>query len=298
MTPLSAIRELRLDFNGAVMPTEWQNGGVDRTTWHELLRWFIRVNELRICAALSEELSRALGLEIGFDPGFLPDLQEIVLELSFETIVGNLFGPFIVSRRVAGRPVRSINMMEGAGSNMTEVSEYTYAWLLNSAIENGGTVVPQRKWTPPYENQRYAHVPLNKPIFFVHNDRENLGLRIVTAAERDCMTLLDVGKPAPVGDASSTFIRINWPGYPGGSSQIMVRDPTPAHNTITVEKFAKRIASAVCKFIDGQSQSRGDEASWRIGPGDITRDQVILLGVVHVSLGSWQPILQLDRHVI
>ncbi|KAI9432259.1 hypothetical protein H4582DRAFT_2083754 [Lactarius indigo] len=182
---------------------------------------------------------------------------------------------------------------------MTEVSEYTYAWLLNSAIENGGTVVPQRKWTPPYENQRYAHVPLNKPIFFVHNDRENLGLRIVTAAERDCMTLLDVGKPAPVGDASSTFIRINWPGYPGGwSSQIMVRDPTPAHNTITVEKFAKRIASTVCRFLDVPSRIHGDEASWRIGPGGITKDQVILLGVVHVSFGSWQPILQLDHHVI
>jgi hypothetical protein len=30
----------------------------------------------------------------------------------------------------------------------------------------------------------------------------------------------------------------------------MTRDQTPAHNTITVEKFAKRVASAVCRFID------------------------------------------------
>ena len=30
----------------------------------------------------------------------------------------------------------------------------------------------------------------------------------------------------------------------------MTRDQTPAHNTIPVEKFAKRVASAVCRFID------------------------------------------------
>jgi hypothetical protein len=35
----------------------------------------------------------------------------------------------------------------------------------------------------------------------------------------------------------------------------MTRDQTPAHNTITVEKFAKRVASAVCRFIDVSSLS-------------------------------------------
>ena len=28
------------------------------------------------------------------------------------------------------------------------------------------------------------------------------------------------------------------------------------------------------------------------------KDQVILIGVVHVSQGSWQPILQLNRFVV
>jgi hypothetical protein len=30
----------------------------------------------------------------------------------------------------------------------------------------------------------------------------------------------------------------------------MAKDQTSAHNTITVEKFAKRIAATVCRFLD------------------------------------------------
>jgi hypothetical protein len=40
------------------------------------------------------------------------------------------------------------------------------------------------------------------------------------------------------------------------------------------------------------------DPNWRVGVGGITKDQVILVGVVHVSQGSWQPILQLNRYVV
>ena len=36
---------------------------------------------------------------------------------------------------------------------------------------------------------------------------------------------------------------------------------------------------------------------WKIGPGGITRADVIIIGAVHVSAGSWMPILQLNRYV-
>ena len=75
---------------------------IDGTTWHELLRPFMFVNELRICDELSEELSRALQVdEVGLDPGMLPGLQEIVIQFNEA-----LFGSFIHARQVAGRPVR------------------------------------------------------------------------------------------------------------------------------------------------------------------------------------------------
>lgn len=172
------------------------------------------------------------------------------------------------------------------------------AWLLDYAIRHGGTVVQQRIWAPQNEAQRHAHVPLNMPIFFIHSDRVTLGLPIVSAATRDPTTLLDTGKAAQVGDCSTTFIRINWPGYGEWNSQIMTKDQTPAHNTITTEKFAKRVASAVCRFMEEHTRVHGGDPRWSIGPGGITKDHVILIGVVHVSQGSWQPILQLNRYVI
>ena len=42
----------------------------------------------------------------------------------------------------------------------------------------------------------------------------------------------------------------------------------------------------------------GQDPNWRVGAGGITKDQVILVGVVHISRGSWQPILQLNRYVV
>ena len=40
-------------------------------TWHDLLRAFIQVKELHLCAALSKELSRALQVDdVGSDPRF------------------------------------------------------------------------------------------------------------------------------------------------------------------------------------------------------------------------------------
>ncbi len=103
MLPLSGVQELRLDFDGSVMPITWWNGGIDGTTWHELLRSFIGVNELRICAALLEELSRALQVnDVGLDPGLLPGLQAIVF---YGKRADTLFDSFIHARRVAGRPV-------------------------------------------------------------------------------------------------------------------------------------------------------------------------------------------------
>ena len=86
------------------------------------------------------------------------------------------------------------------------------AWLLDYAIRDVGTVVPQYIWPVhhPSDGQRYyKNVPLNLPIFFVHKDRVTLGLPLLRAATGDCMTLLGVGATPPVGDSFTTYIRIN-----------------------------------------------------------------------------------------
>jgi len=38
---------------------------------------------------------------------------------------------------------------------------------------------------------------------------------------------------------------------------------------------------------------------WQVGGvGGITSNDIILIGFIHVTQGSWQPILQLNRYII
>jgi len=84
------------------------------------------------------------------------------------------------------------------------------AWLLDYAIRQVGTVVPQRPWSPRHSLNRQSHTTSMKmPIFFVHEDRVNLGLPLVKAVAGDREALLGAGTAAPLGNCSSTYIRIN-----------------------------------------------------------------------------------------
>ncbi|KAI0296427.1 hypothetical protein BC826DRAFT_899026, partial [Russula brevipes] len=77
--------------------------------------------------------------------------------------------------------------------------------------------------------------------------------------------------------------RAQWPGYSEWKRQFQTRDETPNRNPITIEKFVRHIGRSVDKFMNPR---------WRIGFNGITRNDVILVGVVHVSSGSWMPIIQ------
>jgi hypothetical protein len=84
------------------------------------------------------------------------------------------------------------------------------AWLLDYHNRPFGTVIPQYFWRPhnPSDAQLYPSAMLNMPIFFVHNNRVDLGLDLIRAAAGDCSTLLDARSAAPVGACSTTYIRI------------------------------------------------------------------------------------------
>ncbi|KAH8978305.1 hypothetical protein EDB92DRAFT_1956704 [Lactarius akahatsu] len=105
---LSGVEGLTLNCHERTMPTEWQNGEIDGTTWHELLSSFIGAKELHISESLSQELSRALEVDdIGSDPGLLPNLQKLVVNQFTRNYADSLFGLFIHARQVTGRPVLS-----------------------------------------------------------------------------------------------------------------------------------------------------------------------------------------------
>ncbi|KAH9986941.1 hypothetical protein BJV77DRAFT_806792 [Russula vinacea] len=169
------------------------------------------------------------------------------------------------------------------------------AWLLDYKYREYGTVVPQSIY---WDGQGQRDVRLNMPIFFVHEERRILGLRLAQARRGNVEGLLDGRAPALVGDCKTTSIRIKWPGYNAWTGEITTREASPAQNTITLETLAESVADAVRQFLEiGAGQQCGLPA-WRVGgQGGITANEIILIGLIQITEGSWQPILQLERHI-
>ncbi|KAI9434990.1 hypothetical protein H4582DRAFT_1818153, partial [Lactarius indigo] len=147
-------------------------------------------------------------------------------------------------------------------------------------------VVPQTLWSPytiSGRRQQVEEAELQMPIFFEGIDGR-LGLSQQAAAAGRCHGLRNAQEFVPLGHRSTTHIRI-WPGYKDFKRQVPIRDQTRERNPITIPRFAHHIGLSVDAFL-------------RIGPSGIQRSDIIVIGAVHVSAGSWMPILQLNRYIL
>ncbi|KAH9171209.1 hypothetical protein EDB89DRAFT_1973608 [Lactarius sanguifluus] len=169
-------------------------------------------------------------------------------------------------------------------------------WVIDYMVWNQGTVIKQQIQAP--QNLQDF---LRPPIFFVHKNG-GLGLLLNQAAGGYCMPLQGASQPAPLGTTcgSHAQIRINWRGYPPYDDQISIQ--IQGQRIIRLEKFVMRVARKVRKFMtymtEGFLPYNSGERHWFIGVDGITPDDVVLIGVVHVSQSSWMPILQLNRFVL
>ncbi|KAH9060649.1 hypothetical protein EDB87DRAFT_571076 [Lactarius vividus] len=119
MPVLPSVEKLTLEFHGETIPTEFMNGGIDGTMWHELLTSFIWVKELHICGVLAVELSDALQVDV-VGLWLLPSLQELTYRREVWHAT-NLFSSFLDARRTAGRPVLLSKLLQGPdGSTVSE----------------------------------------------------------------------------------------------------------------------------------------------------------------------------------
>lgn len=167
-----------------------------------------------------------------------------------------------------------------------------------------GTVVPQRGWVPADEVDIRRHVAsavLQLPIFFV-NHNGGLGFRLPDILRGCDRELHNANSFATLGGKYTTHVRIHWPGYEYWKRQIATRDETHARNPITMARFMRHIGASVDKFFR-ECLSKGYVATdprWQItmpGGGGITAEEVKVIGAIHISAGSWMPILQLTRYV-
>ncbi|KAH9011529.1 hypothetical protein EDB83DRAFT_371902 [Lactarius deliciosus] len=176
-------------------------------------------------------------------------------------------------------------------------------WLLDRGIVDMGTVVPQTMWSPRSPINRRQNVEramLQMPVFFEDKDG-GLGLSLEASIDARCDVLRDGNDPAPLGGKTTLHIRIVWPGYKKFKRQILIRDESSARSPITMARFVGHVGRTVDRFLQDCEVDSGcvDDRSklWRIGPGGIERSDIIIIGVVHVSAGSWTPIMQLNRYI-
>ena len=114
-----------------------------------------------------------------------------------------------------------------------------------------------------------------------------------------------------------SYYFFQWPGYRQWSRQIPTKDFRSPPGPITIAGLAKSVAKCVKRFILVSTSlcpffpqltwrlkdrkmlpmESGSDERWRIGdrPGDIKLEDLMLVSVHHVSLGSWQPQLRLRR---
>jgi len=164
-----------------------------------------------------------------------------------------------------------------------------------------GTVVPQRRWTPADEVDIRRHVEeatLQLPVFFV-NRNGAVGFLLSDILQGRDHELHNRDSQASLGGKSTTHIRINWPGYAYWRRQIPTRDETYLRNPITVGRFMRHVATSVNNFMTHCSTNGpGADPRWRIGLQGIMQSHIKIIGAVHVSAGSWQPIVQLTGYVL
>ncbi|KAI0041045.1 hypothetical protein FA95DRAFT_1683444 [Auriscalpium vulgare] len=168
---------------------------------------------------------------------------------------------------------------------------------------SSGSVIPQRLWFPHSvtdQRQYVAEAQLESPVFFVHENGA-LGVTLPNALTGNCHSLRGVRHAAPIGGKASTHLRIAWPGYKDWKRQFQTRDETPDRNPITLEKFVRHVGRSVDAFLqqcEGDPMQRANPAYMIGGPTGIRREEITIIGVVHVSAGSWQPIIKLSRIIL
>jgi hypothetical protein len=174
-----------------------------------------------------------------------------------------------------------------------------------SSAAGFGPFVQQRMYKPHTNSDRRRYVEdvdLEYPIMFWSDHPEECGIPLHDALHSMVKRLLHRDEMVFQGRGPSVSIRLEWPGYRQWSRQIPTKDFRSPPGPITRAKLAKNVAKCISRFInEKQNRPLEEEADekWRVGniagPGQIKLEDLILVSLHHVSMGSWQPQLKLRR---
>ncbi|KAL1943096.1 hypothetical protein VTO73DRAFT_4767 [Trametes versicolor] len=155
-----------------------------------------------------------------------------------------------------------------------------------------GDLVPQPTYRPHTQSDRRRYVEqvdLEAPILFF--SRDTMGIPLADAISSRFMHLQGRDDPMFKERGPSVSIRLNWPGYAPWSRQIPTRDFRSPPHPVTRAKLARNVAKTIKRFIEemnGRRMEDSSQARWRVGAHHIKLDDLMLVGLQHVSMGSWQ----------
>ncbi|KAI0794002.1 hypothetical protein C8Q74DRAFT_1193223 [Fomes fomentarius] len=159
---------------------------------------------------------------------------------------------------------------------------------------HGGFLVPQKTYRPHTMSDRRRYVEdvhLEPPIMFYTHSPFGCGISLKDALSSKFSSLEGRDDSMFAGRGPSVSIRLNWPGYAPWSRQIPTRDFRSPPHPITRAKLARNVAKTINRFItemESQNQEDVNEARWRVGTRGIRLEDLALVGLQHVSMGSWQ----------
>jgi len=149
--------------------------------------------------------------------------------------------------------------------------------------------------------KRYVEeVALDYPIYFWMDSPEEVGISLIDALHGRTKRLRNRDKEVFEGRGPSVSIRLEWPGYRQWSRQIPTKDFKSPPRPINMTKLCKNVAKCVQRFISerqGCDMEDGADPRWRVGDSSIRLDDLVLVSLHHVSMGSWQPQLRLRPRI-
>lgn len=158
-------------------------------------------------------------------------------------------------------------------------------------------IVPQRWYRPNTQSDRRRYVEeveLEGPIMFYMQHPDSLGISCQDAINSRFSRLYGRDDQMFRDRGPSVSIRINWPGYTPWSRQIPTRDFRSPPGPITRAKLAKNVAKTVQRFLaEKKDKKMEDEAEDKYRVARIDIDDIEIVGLQHVSMGSWQAHLRL-----
>ncbi|KAI0261600.1 hypothetical protein BC834DRAFT_796328, partial [Gloeopeniophorella convolvens] len=148
-----------------------------------------------------------------------------------------------------------------------------------------GTIVPQGLWLPqtPRDMKKYVTDAVLQLPLFLRQENGTIGMSLLDVIHGNFRTLIDSVRQVDVGGRTSVHVRMNWPGYQEFKRQFQTRDETPNRSPITFERFVRHIGRSIDKFIsEAVSEPHQGDPRWRIGAQGIKREDIVVVGVVHV----------------